>query len=156
MPLLVLVTVLYFAYNFLVKISSQNVPAHTTTTILLTITLQAAAVTFSLLFVGYLLLRGGHSFAVSTSALSWAAGAGVAIGAAEVCYFYLFTGLGGWMPAPAAIVIPIVVSGTVVLSMIAGIVFLGEPAGSRQWAGAALVVGGIVLMFTGPGGVGEG
>lgn len=149
LPLLVLVTLLYAAYNFLVKVSSQYVPAQTTTTILLTVVLQAAAVTFSLFFVGYLLLRGGHSFAVSTSALSWAAGAGFAIGAAEVCYFYLFTGIGGWAPAPAAVVIPTVVSGTVVLSMIAGILFLGEAAGWRQWAGAAFVIAGIVLMFSG-------
>jgi drug/metabolite transporter (DMT)-like permease len=147
-PLLVLVTLFYAAYNFLVKISSQHVAAQTTTTIVLTVTLQAAALAFSICFIGYLVFRGGHSFAVSTSAFWWAVGAGLAIGAAEVCYFYLFTGLGGYEPAPAAIVIPTVVSGTVVLSMIAGIVFLGEAATWRQWAGAALVVAGIALMFT--------
>lgn len=154
-PLLVLVTLLYAAYNFLVKVSSQYVAAQTTTTILLTVALQAAALTFSVFFVGYLVLRGGHSFAVSTTAVGWAAGAGFAIGAAEVCYFYLFTGLGGYAPAPATVVIPTVVSGTVVLSMLAGIIFMGEPATWRQWAGAALVIAGIVLMFIHPGAAGE-
>lgn len=150
-PLLVLVTLFYAAYNFLVKISSRNVPDGTTTTILLTVTLQGAALVLSLCFIGYLLVRGSHSFAVTPTAFAWAAGAGLAIGAAEVCYFYLFTGLGGYAPAPANVVIPTVVTGTVVLSMLAGIVFLGESAGWRQWTGAALVVAGIVLMFTGRG-----
>lgn len=147
-PLLILVTLLYAAYNFLVKVSSRSVPAETTTTILLTVALQAAALTFSVCFVGYLLARGSHSFAVTPTALGWAAAAGFAIGAAEVCYFYLFTGLGGYLPAPANVVIPTVVTGTVVLSMLAGIVFLGESAGWRQWTGAAMVVAGIILMFT--------
>ncbi len=150
-PLLVLVTLLYAAYNLLVKVSSRSVPDDTTTTILLTVALQAAALSFSLGFIGYLLLRAGHSFAVTPTAFAWAAAAGFAIGAAEVCYFYLFTGLGGYAPAPANVVIPTVVTGTVVLSMIAGIVFLGESAGWRQWTGAAMVIAGIVVMFTGRG-----
>lgn len=154
-PLLILVTLLYAAYNFLVKVSSNYVSDQTTTTILLTVTLQAAALTFSLFFIGYLLIRGGHSFAVAAPAYGWAAGAGFAIGAAEVCYFYLFAGLGGYVPAPAGVVIPTVVSGAVVLSMLAGMFFLGEPAGARQWVGAALVVAGIVLLFADGGVVGE-
>ena len=148
-PLLGLLTLLYAAYNFFVKVSSQYVSNQTSTTILLTITVQLAALAFSALFLGYLFSRGGHNFGVTGTAVAWSAGAGFAIGAAEVCYFYLFTGLGGYPPAPANVVIPTVVTGTVILSMLAGIAFLGEAAGWRQLLGALLVVSGILVLFSG-------
>jgi drug/metabolite transporter (DMT)-like permease len=148
-PLLILVTLFYAAYNFLVKVSSQHVPEQATTTILLTVTLQVAALACSVAFLGSLLVRGGHSFNLSIPAFAWAAAAGLAIGAAEVCYFYLFSGAGGYAPAPSALVIPTVVSGTIVLTMLAALVFLGESVTWRQWAGAGLVVAGIILMFSG-------
>lgn len=147
-PLLILVTFFYAGYNFLVKMSSAQVPQHATTTILLTITLQAAAITCSTLYLGSLIIRGGHSFGLTAPAFGWAAAAGVAIGAAEICYFYLFSGTGGYAPAPGSLVIPVVVSGTILLTMLASVVFLGEPAHWRGWLGATLVVAGIVLMFS--------
>lgn len=148
-PLLVLVTVFYAGYNFLVKVSSEHVPQQATTTILLTVTLQVAALACSIVYLGILLLRGGHSFGLTPVAFAWAAGAGIAIGAAEICYFYLFSGTGGFAPAPGSIVIPVVVSGTVLLTMLASVVLLGESASWREWTGAALVIAGIILMFSG-------
>lgn len=147
-PLLVLVTVFYAGYNFLVKVSSEHVPQQATTTILLTITLQVAALTCSILYLGTLLVRGEHSFALTVPAFAWAAGAGIAIGAAEICYFYLFSGTGGYAPAPGAIVIPVVVSGTILLTMLASVMLLGEAATWREWTGAMLVIAGIILMFS--------
>jgi drug/metabolite transporter (DMT)-like permease len=47
------------------------------------------------------------------------------------------------------VVIPTVVTGTVILSMLAGIAFLGEAAGWRQLLGALLVVSGILVLFSG-------
>lgn len=147
-PLLILVTVFYAAYNFLVKISSGYVPHHSSTTILLTITLQAAAITCSTLYMGFLLVRGGHTFEITPLAFAWAAAAGVAIGAAEIGYFYLFSGTGGFVPAPSAIVIPVIVSGTVLLTMIASVILLGESISIRGWIGATLVIVGIGLIFS--------
>lgn len=147
-PLLILVTVFYAGYNFLVKISSGHVPQHATTTILLTITLQAAAITCSTLYLGILLFRGGHNFDLTLPAFGWAAAAGIAIGAAEICYFYLFSGTGGFAPAPGSIVIPVIVSGTILLTMLASVILLGESASIRAWIGAVLVVAGIALIFS--------
>lgn len=147
-PLLVLVTVFYAGYNFLVKVSSEHVPQQATSTILLTITLQVAALTCSILYLGTLLAGGKHSFAVSGPAFVWAASAGVAIGAAEICYFYLFSGTGGYEPAPGSIVIPVVVSGTILLTMLASVMFLGETVTWHEWTGAMLVIAGIALMFS--------
>lgn len=147
-PLLVLVTIFYAAYNFLVKVSSEHVPQQATTTILLTITLQVAALACSILYLGTLLAGGKHSFALTMPAFAWAAGAGIAIGAAEICYFYLFSGTGGYAPAPSSIVIPVVVSGTILLTMLASVILLQEAVTWREWTGAILVVAGIVLMFS--------
>lgn len=146
--LLVLVTVFYAGYNFLVKISSAHVPHQATTTILLTITLQAAAITCSILYLGFVLLRGGHSLGLTVPAFGWAAAAGIAIGAAEICYFYLFSGTGGYAPAPGSVVIPVVVSGTILLTMVASVLLLGESVSWREWTGAVLVIAGILLMFS--------
>lgn len=147
-PLLILVTVFYAGYNFLVKISSGHVPQQASTTILLTITLQTAAITCSILYLVLLLVRGGHSFELTLPAFGWAAGAGIAIGAAEICYFYLFSGAGGYSPAPASIVIPFIVSGTILLTMLASIILLGESASVRAWIGAGLVIAGIAMIFS--------
>lgn len=147
-PLLILVTLFYAGYNFLVKISSGHVPQQASTTILLTITLQTAAITCSLLYLSILLFRGGHNFELTLPAFGWAAAAGIAIGAAEICYFYLFSGTGGFAPAPGSIVIPVIVSGTILLTMLASIILLGEAVSLRGWIGATLVIAGIVLIFS--------
>ena len=145
--LLSAITVLYAGYNLLVKVSSNYVPASATSTVLATICLQIAALAASGTFALLLLARGGHVLKLSATAYAWAAGAGLCIGLAEIGYFYLFRGVGGGGPVAASVAVPVIVTGTVVLTMLFSYFALQESIGAMQLAGTALVVVGIVLIF---------
>ena len=145
--LLLGVTVLYAGYNLLVKVSSGHVPAVATTPILATLALQFAALTVSAAFAAGLMLRGGHVLAVSAPAVSWAVAAGLCIGAAEIGYFYLFRGVAGGEPMAANVAVPIVVSGAIVLTLVVSWLVFREPFTWVRFAGAALVVVGVVTLF---------
>ena len=145
--LLLAVTLFYAGYNLLVKVSSGHVPAAATSTVLATICLQVAALTTSLLFTGYLLTRGGQQLQLSLPAYGWAVGAGICIGLAEICYFYLFGGIGGHEPMRASVAIPVIVTGTIVLAAIASVFLFHESLSWTQMAGLLLVIAGIALLF---------
>lgn len=147
--LLALVTVLYAGYNLLVKLSGTAVPATATTTILATIALQIAALSTSLAFAAVLHARGGQVFALSGGALFWAVLAGLCIGGAEIAYFYLFGGLGDAEPMPANVAIPIVVSGTIIVTIMVSYVIFRETLTLSQLIGGACMVAGIALLFIG-------
>lgn len=143
------VTILYAGYNVAMKLSGNAVPEGATTTILATICVQLAALACSLIFLVYLLLRGGAVFSLSQSVYVWAAISGLCIGAAEIGYLYLFGGVGRIQPLAANLVIPTVVSGTVVLALIFSILVLKEGFTMIQFAGVTLTVAGIVILFAG-------
>ncbi len=147
--LLLFVTALYAGYNVFVKVSTNYVPSQTTTTIVATISLQAAALLVSCVFAAGLLARGGAVFSISAPALAWAVVAGMCIGAAEIGYFYLFRGVFGQPGIAANLAIPIVVSGTILLAVLASWLFLNETLGWTKIAGGMLIVGGVILMFFG-------
>lgn len=148
--LLTLVTLAYAGYNLFIKVSGGHAPAEASTTILATLALQAGAVLASTSFFVFLLVQGGHSFRLTGPAYGWAFAAGLCIGIAEVCYFYLFGGVAGIRPLPAGVVVPVVVAGTIVVTLLAsGLVFREQVTGI-QLVGAALVVGGILVMYLGP------
>lgn len=145
--LLLGVTILYAGYNLLVKVSSGHVPAAATTPILATLSLQIAAATVSAAFALTLVLRGGQVLAVSPAAVAWAVAAGLCIGAAEIGYFYLFRGVGGGEPMAANVAIPVIVSGAIVLTLVASWLVLREPFTWVRLVGAALVACGVVVLF---------
>ena len=145
--LLLGIMILYAGYNLLVKVSSGHIPAATTTPILATISLQAAALAVSAAFALGLVLRGGNVLAISPPAFAWAVAAGLCIGAAEIGYFYLFRGTAGSEPMPANVGIPIIVSGTIVVTLLVSWLVLREPFTWMRLVGAALVVGGVVTLF---------
>jgi drug/metabolite transporter (DMT)-like permease len=147
--LLATVTLLYAGYNLLIKASGTHVPLGATTTIVATIWLQAAALMTSLVFAGFLVLRGGHVFQLSTPTYLWAAAAGLSIGGAEIAYFYLFGGLGGGRAMAANVAIPIVVSGTIVITLAVAYLALGEPLSWRQLIGCLCILIGIAFLFFG-------
>lgn len=147
--LLLTVTILYAGYNILVKVSSQNIPDHATTTILATVSLQVAALVTSLVFMFIITAKGGQTIALSFKAYAWAAAAGLCIGGAEIAYFYLFSGLGHGRPMAASTAIPFVVSGTILVTMVVAYFVFKEHIGWAQIAGAALVISGIYLLFMG-------
>ncbi|MGI9303004.1 MAG: hypothetical protein ACR2RB_09885 [Gammaproteobacteria bacterium] len=147
--LLLVVTVCYAGYNLFIKVSGGFVPAVSTTTVLATICLQLAALATSLTFMALLIVRGGHVLQLSAPAYTWAAVAGLCIGIAEVCYFYVFGGLGNSAPMQASIAIPTIVCGTVVITAVVSYFVFRESLSATQLSGAALVMFGIALMFLG-------
>ena len=146
--LLTAITALYAGYNLLVKVSSNHVPESATTTVLATICLQLAALAASGTFALVLLARGGHVLKLSTTAYVWAAAAGLCIGLAEIGYFYLFRGVGGTGPVAANVAVPVIVTGTVVLTMLLSFFALRESLGAMQIAGTVVVVIGIAMIFS--------
>ena len=147
--LLTLVTFAYAGYNLFIKASGSHAPPDATTTVLATLCLQAGAVTTALLFLAVLGVQGGHSFRLSTPAYVHAGVAGLCIGLAEVLYFYIFAGVGGVRALPANLVIPTVVTGTIVITLVISFLVFRERISAAQTIGAAMIVGGIVVMYAG-------
>ncbi len=147
--LLVTVTVLYAGYNLLIKVSSSHVPAAATSTIVATICLQVAALMTSIVFVSIAMARGGQVLQLSWGAYLWAAAAGLCIGGAEIAYFYLFAGIGTMKPMTANLVIPTVVSGTIVITVIAAYFIFSETLALIQLAGLGCIIIGVLLLYFG-------
>ena len=146
--LLIMATLLYAGYNLLIKVSGGHVPETATTTVLGAICLQLAALATSLAFAGALyLFKGAQTFQLTTSAYLWAAAAGFCIGGAEIVYFYLFGGIGSTKPMAASVAIPVIVSGTIVITLLFSLIFLRETLTWSQWLGSGCIVLGIVLLF---------
>lgn len=148
--LLALVTLLYAGYNVFMKVAGQHVPDTATTTVLATICVQVVALLTSLAFLGVLLSRGEQSLALSSGTWLWAAAAGLCIGAAEIGYLYLFSGIGLDRPMDAGVAIPTVVSGTVAIAMVVSVTAFGEALTWTRAIGALLVTAGTVLLFVDP------
>ncbi len=145
--LLLLTTILYAGYNFLVKVSAEHVPPMASSTITATITLQIAALATSLVFAVMLRVVSAGSMWLTPKAYLWAALAGICIGAAEIAYFYVFSGVGTGHRIGASVAVPFVVSGTILLATLAGWLIAGEPFRGLQLIGLSLIVVGIALLF---------
>lgn len=152
LALVAVITGFYASYNLFVKVSSDYVPVNVTSTVLATICLQVAALSASLCFFSFLLTRGGQVLTLSTRAYIWAAGAGLCIGVAEICYFYLFRGGEGREAAAANVAIPIIVSGTIAITLIVSYFLFREPLTPLQLGGTLLVIAGMILIAAGAAG----
>ena len=146
MVLLAIVTLAYVGYNLLIKVSGDHMPPEATTTVLAAFCLQFGALISSTVFLAFLGVQGGHTFRLTVPSYLFALAAGLCIGVAEICYFYLFSGP---KALPASVVIPTVVAGTVVITLAASYVVFRESITLLQLAGAVLIAGGIVVMFAG-------
>ena len=144
--LLAIVTLAYVGYNLLIKVSGDHVPADATTTVFAAICLQTGALATSAIFAAILAFQGGQTFRLTAPSYAWALAAGLCIGIAEIGYLTIF---GRSDPLPASVVIPTVVTGTVVVTLIVSVFAFGERLGTMQLAGAAMIVGGIIFMFVG-------
>ena len=147
--LLALVTLLYAGYNLFVKVSSDHVPDGVTSTVLATICLQFSALLLSTIFAVYLLRQGNQELQLNTPTYGWAVAAGLCIGAAEIGYFYLFGTFVYAKSIPANIVIPTVVSGTVVITLLVSYFIFGELMSPIRLFGAILAIVGIVIIYAG-------
>ena len=146
--LLISVTVLYSGYNLLIKVSASHVPEAATTTIQATICLQLAALATSLVFFSFSAIRAGQVFQLTWGAYGWAAAAGLCIGAAEIAYFYLFGGTISRPSMAANVVIPTVVSGTVVITVLVAYVLFKETLSPPQLIGVACIILGLILLHS--------
>ena len=149
--LLISVTVLYSGYNLLIKVSASHVPEAATTTIQATICLQLAALATSLVFFSFSAIRAGQVFQLTWGAYGWAAAAGLCIGAAEIAYFYLFSGTISSPSMAANVVIPTVVSGTVVITVLVTYVLFKETLFPAQLIGVACIILGLILLHSSEG-----
>ena len=147
--LLTLVTLAYAGYNLFVKVAGDHAPAEATTTVLATMVLQIGAIATSTAFLIFLSVQGGHVFKLSTPTYVYALIAGVCIGTAEIGYLYIFGGVGGIKPLPGSLVIPTVVTGTIVITLIVSWLVFKEHLSMMQFFGAAMIVGGIAVLFVG-------
>lgn len=147
--LLVTVTTFYAGYNLLIKVSASHVPVAATSTIAATICLQVTALMTSFVFLSITMARGGQVLQLSWGAYLWAAAAGLCIGGAEITYFYLYSGIGGVKPMMATLVIPAVVSGTIVISVIAAYFIFSETLTLIQLAGLGCIIIGVLLLYFG-------
>ena len=73
------------------------------------------------------------------------------IGGAEIAYFYLFGGIGALKPMAANVVIPTVVSGTIVITAIAAYFIFRESLAPIQFAGVGCIIIGMLLLYFGKG-----
>ncbi len=149
--LLVTVTVLYLGYNLLIKDSASQIPEATTTTIAATICLQVAALATSIVFASIAMVRGGQVPQMTWGAYWWTAAAGLCVGVAEIAYFYLFSGIGTGKPMAANMVIPAVVSGNIVITVVATYFVFGETPALTQLTGVACIILGLLLLYLGKG-----
>lgn len=146
LTLLSLITVCYAAYNLLVKVSGGH--AGGSAPIFATIGLQLAALSVSLVCLA-VLVRQGAAVALPPRALAFGVAAGFCIGAAEVMYFYLFRGVAGEPGMSAGVAIPVIVGGTIVISLLVARVVFGETLVPVQWAGILLTLAGMLLLSLG-------
>ncbi len=146
MVLLAIVTLAYVGYNLLIKVSGDHIPPEATTTVLAALCLQTGALLTSVAFITVLGIQGGHNFRLSLPSYLWALAGGLCIGIAEICYLTIF---GGSDPLPASVVIPTVVTGTIVITLIVSVFVFQERLGFLQVAGAAMIAVGIICMFAG-------
>ena len=146
--LLVVTTILYAGYNLLIKVSGDHIPPSVSTTVSVTFILQLAALCTSAVFAAFLMTRGVGIAGISPRAYMWAALAGIFIGGAEIAYFYLFGGVatnGGKLPAN--VIIPFVVGGTILITMLVSAFIFREAFGYFRMIGSILIVLGVVFLF---------
>ena len=123
--LLAIVTLAYVGYNLLIKVSGNHVPADATTNGVAAICLQTGALVTSAIFAATLAFQGGQTFRLTVPSYAWALAGGLCIGIAEIAYLTIFSRSD---PLPASVVIPTVVTGTVVVTLIVSVfVFGGTP-----------------------------
>lgn len=133
--LALLTAVAFGAYNFFIKISSEDIHA-----LLGAVILQFCALFLGLAALLFLHFRG-VSFNITRSGIGFATVAGVCVGLAEILTFYVFaTGVS------AARGVPVIVGGSLAFGALFGIVFLEESLSRSGWLGIVAILVGVFLL----------
>ncbi|MCY4051816.1 MAG: EamA family transporter [Gammaproteobacteria bacterium] len=146
--IILLITLCYSGYNLLIKVSMSHAESTSISPIFATIGLQISALMVSIV---YLITTARTSVSFSDlpfGAYTWAIAAGICIGIAEILYFYLFRGFSGETPIQASTAIPMVIGGTILITILISVFLFRESLTNAQWLGVALAfVGMTVLAF---------
>lgn len=141
-----LITLCYSGYNLLIKASMSQVESAVVSPIWATIFLQISALMVSL---AYLATAGRNTVSLSdlpVGAYAWAIGAGLCIGIAEILYFYLFRGFAGETAIQASTAIPLVIGGTILITVMVSVLLFRESLNPAQWFGVALALTGLAVL----------
>ena len=144
--LLVIVTVSYAGYNLFIKLSSsQNI--NNTNSIAATLSLQVFALVVTSIFSVYLFSKGERIFVLPSKSYLFAILAGISIGLAEIGYFYLFNASNTDGALNANTAIPIILGGTILVTMIFSFYILKESFNYHKIIGTIFIIIGIYLIF---------
>ena len=144
--LLVIVTVSYAGYNLFIKLSSsQNI--NNTNSIAATLSLQVFALVVTSIFSVYLFSKGERIFVLPSKAYLYAIFAGISIGFAEIGYFYLFNASNPNGPLTANTAIPVILGGTILITMIFSFYIFRESYNYQKILGTLFIIIGIYLVL---------
>lgn len=144
--ILVIVTISYAGYNLFIKLaSSQNL--NNSNSIAATLCLQLFALFVTILFSFYLFSKGEKIFVLPSKSYLYAIFAGISIGLAEIGYFYLFNESNPKGASNANTVIPVILGGTILITMIFSFIFLSESFNYKRIFGTFFIIFGIYLVL---------
>ena len=144
--LLITVTLAYAGYNLFIKLAgAQNI--NNNNGIAATLCLQIFALIVTSVFSIYLSSLGENIFVLPSKTYLYAAFGGISIGIAEIGYFYLFnaSNTDGALSANSAI--PIILGGTILVTMIFSFYILKESFNYHKIIGTIFIIIGIYLIF---------
>ena len=143
---ILLVTLSYAGYNIFVKLSSsQNI--NNTNNIAATLFLQLFALLVTSFFSIYLYSKGEKIFVLTSKAYLYAMIAGISIGIAEIGYFFLFNPKNTNGALNANVVIPIVLGGTILITMLLSFFYFEETYNLNKIIGTLFIIIGIYLIL---------
>ena len=144
--LLVIVTVSYAGYNLFIKLSSsQNI--NNTNSIAATLSLQVFALVVTSIFSVYLFSKGERIFVLPSKSYLYAIFGGISIGFAEIGYFYLFNAANPNGPLNANTAIPVILGGTILITMIFSFYIFRESFSYQKILGTLFIIFGIYLVL---------
>ena len=146
-----LITLCYSGYNLFIKVSMSHAESTIVSPVIATICLQISALTVS---IAYLLTMVRTSVSIPDfpfGTYAWAIGAGICIGIAEILYFYLFRGFEGETLIQASTAIPMVIGGTILITILLSVFLFRESLSHVQWFGVTLSFAGMAVLAINPG-----
>ena len=135
--LLITVTLAYAGYNLFIKLAgAQNI--NNNNGIAATLCLQIFALIVTSVFSIYLSSLGEHIFVLPSKTYLYAVFGGISIGIAEIGYFYLFNASNTDGALNANTAIPIILGGTIFVTMIFSFYILKESSNYHKLIGTFL------------------
>ena len=144
--LLITVTLAYAGYNLFIKLAgAQNI--NNNNGIAATLCLQIFALIVTSVFSIYLSSLGENIFVLPSKTYLYAVFGGISIGIAEIGYFYLFNASNTEGALNANTAIPIILGGTILVTMIFSFYILKESFNYHKIIGTIFIIIGIYLIF---------